>query len=327
MTKTSYAQICFIALVAVACAFLRPAAAQDFPQRAVRIISPYPAGIGPDLVMRVVAEQLSQTWKQPVVIDARTGGSGIPAMEALKAAAPDGHTLAVAGDAQLAINPFVHRSLPYDPRSDFAPIMRLISTPFVIIVAAKGPYQSVPDLIAEARSAPGKVSYGAIFVASPVHLGAAQFASLINAQMVFVPYRDNQQMLVNIANGELGWTLSTTASAAALIEKGMLKPIAIAQKTRSPSFPDIPTVAEAGGPELVVQSWLALLAPRGTPPKAIQQINTDVTAALASPAVVERLRSFGYAAEPSSPEELAKLIDDEMAKNGELIRRIGLTPQ
>src|SRR4249920_3735718 len=126
MTKTSYAQICFIALAAVAYAFLRPAAAQDFPQRAVRIISPYPAGTGPDLVMRVVAEQLSQTWKQPVVIDARTGGSGIPAMEALKAAAPDGHTLAVAGDAQLAINPFVHRSLPYDPRSDFAPIMRLI---------------------------------------------------------------------------------------------------------------------------------------------------------------------------------------------------------
>ena len=123
----------------------------------MRIISPYPAGIGPDLVMRVVAEQLSQTWKQPVVIDARTGGSGIPAMEALKAAAPDGHTLAVAGDAQLAINPFVHRSLSYDPRADFAPIMRLISTPFVIIVAAKGPYQSVPDLIADARAAPGKV--------------------------------------------------------------------------------------------------------------------------------------------------------------------------
>ena len=327
MTKTFHTQICSIAFILVAGVCLHPAAAQDFPQRAVRIISPYPAGIGPDLVMRVVAEQLTQTWKQPVVIDSRTGGSGIPAMEALKAAAPDGHTLAVAGDAQVAINPFVHRALSYDPRSDFAPIMRLISTPFLMIVSAKGPYQSVPDLIAAARAAPGKVSYGAIFVASPVHLGAAQFASLINAEMVFVPYRDNQQMLVNIANGELGWTLSTTASAASLIEKGMLKPIAIAQKARSASFPDIPTVAEAGGPELVAQSWLALLAPRGTPPKVIQQINADMTAALASPAVVERLRSFGYAAEPSSPAELAKLIDDEMAKNGELIRRIGLTPQ
>jgi tripartite-type tricarboxylate transporter receptor subunit TctC len=303
------------------------ACAQGFPSKGVRIISPYPAGSGPDQMMRVIVEQLTIVWKQPVVLDSRPGGNGIPAMEAIKAAAPDGYTIGVASDAQLAINPFLYRSLSYDPQADFSPVTLLFSTPFYVVVSAKSAYRNLPDLIADAQSAPDKVSYGALLIGSPAHLGAALFASLINAQMVFVPYRDAQQMLVNIANGDLGWTLSTVATATPLIHSGLLRFLAVARHSRSSYSPDVPTMAEAGGPELDVKSWLSLVAPRDTPPDVIAQINKDFIGLLAAPNVQERLRIFGFTSEAGAPEDLSKTMREDMARNSELIKRTGATAQ
>ena len=303
------------------------ALADSFPSKPVRIISPYPAGSGPDQMMRVVGEQLTKIWKQPVVLNSRAGGNGTLAMEALKAAPPDGYTIGVASDAQLTTNPYLFRSLSYDPQIDFAPVMPLFSTPFYMAVSSKGPYGSVRDLIADALSVPNKVSYGALFVGSQGHLGAALFASLVNAQMVFVPYRDAQQMLVNITNGDLSWAFTSIATARALTQSGLLKLIAVGRPTRSSYSPDTPTLAEAGGPELTVKTWLSLLAPQGTPPDVIRQINVDTMNALADPAVQERLRVFGFDSEAGSPEELAKLIVEDGKKNSELIKRIGASVQ
>lgn len=303
------------------------APADSFPNKTVRIISPYPAGSGPDQMMRVLGEQLTKIWKQPVVLDLRAGGNGTPAMEALKAAPPDGYTIGVASDAQLTINPFLFRSLSYDPQIDFAPVMLLFSTPFYVAVSSKGPYGSVRDLIADAQSVPNKVSYGALFVGSQGHLGAALFASLVNAQMVFVPYRDPQQMLVNITNGDLSWAFTSIATAKALTQSGLLKLIAVGRSTRSSYSPDTPTVSEAGGPALTVKTWLALLAPRGTPSDVIRQINVDTMNALTDPAVQERLRIFGFDLEAGPPEELTKLIVEDGKKNSELIKQIGASVQ
>jgi tripartite-type tricarboxylate transporter receptor subunit TctC len=295
MTKALLQAILAAALSWWACT---AACAQGFPSKGVRVISPYPAGSGPDQMMRVIVEQLTIVWKQPVVLDSRPGGNGIPAMEAIKAAAPDGHTIGVASDAQLAINPFLYRSLSYDPQADFAPVTLLFSTPFYVVVSAKGAYRTLPDLIADAQSVPDKVSYGALLIGSPAHLGSALFASLINAQMVFVPYRDAQQMLVNIANGDLG------------------------------SYsPDVPTMAEAGGPELDVKSWLSLVAPRDTPPDVIAQINKDFVGLLAAPNVQERLRIFGFTSEAGAPEDMSKTMREDMARNSELIKRTGASAQ
>jgi tripartite-type tricarboxylate transporter receptor subunit TctC len=278
-------------------------------------------------MMRVMVEQLTTVWKQPVLLDSRPGGNGIPAMEAIKAAAPDGYTLAVASDAQLAINPVLYRALSYDPHTDLAPVALLFSTPFYIVVGAKGAYRTLPDLIADARSAPNKVSYGALLIGSSTHLGSELLASLIHAQMVFVPYRDPQQMLVNIAKGDLGWTFSTVATASPMVDGGLLRFLAVARRSRTSSLPAVPTVVEAGGPELEVKSWLSLVAPHGTPTDIIARINKDVIDLLATPSLQERLRIFGFASEAGSPEYVTKLMREDMARNSELIKRTGANAQ
>jgi tripartite-type tricarboxylate transporter receptor subunit TctC len=297
--------------------------AQDFPSKPIRLISPFPPGSGPDVMMRVVADRAAQQLKQPLVLEPRTGGAGIPAMEAIKAAAPDGYLLGIASDQNLTILPFLNRALPYDPQADFTPVMRIFSSPYFVMVAAKGPYATLRDLIADARSAPNKVSYGGAAVGSQSHLGGSLFASLIKAQMVFVPYRDFPQMFNGIASGDLGWTLSTAASASAFLQNGTIKILAIAQKTRSPQFSDIPTVAEAGGPEFESAPWLALIGPRGIPPAIVQQINAAVTAALTDGTVQDRLRQFGFTAHPSSPQELVRHIEADTKRNRELVRQSG----
>ena len=311
------------ALLALSCAV---GAAQDFPSKPLRLISPFPRGSGPDERMPVVADKATQNLKQPIVLEPRPGGAGIPAMEAIKAASPDGYLLGLASDQNLTILPFLNRSLPYDPQADFTPIMRVFSSPYFVMVAAKGPYTKLQDLIADARSAPNKVSYGGAAVGSQSHLGGSLFASLIKAQMVFVPYRELPQMFNSIASGDLGWTLSTAASAAAFLQNGTIKILAIAQKTRSPQFPDIPTVAEAGGPEFESAPWLALIGPRGIPPAIVQQINGAVTAAITDNTVQERLRQFGFTTQSSTPQELVRYIDADMKRNRELVRQSGAAP-
>lgn len=300
--------------------------AQTFPSKAVRLVSPYPAGSGPDLLMRLMAERLQKTWQQSVVLEARAGGNGVPAMEAVKASPADGHILGIPGDAHLAVNPVLYPSLSYDAQADFAPVMRLLSSAFYVMVSAKGRYQTLRDLIGDAKSAPNKVSYGAIFSGSLAHIRAAQFAMLIDAQMVFVPYRDAQQLLLDVANGTLGWTLSSTATAAPLIANGTLKVLAVADTVRSPYSPEIPTIVEAGGPEVIAKPWLAIVAPAGTPADVTGKINQDFRNVLTDPVIQERLPGFGYTPEPSSPEELRQLIADELNKNRGLLKRIGLSP-
>jgi tripartite-type tricarboxylate transporter receptor subunit TctC len=203
----------------------------------------------------------------------------------------------------------------------------LFSTPFYIVVGAKGAYRTLPDLIADARSAPNKVSYGALLIGSSTHLGSELLASLIHAQMVFVPYRDPQQMLVNIAKGDLGWTFSTVATASPMVDGGLLRILAVARRSRTSSLPTVPTVVEAGGPELEVKSWLSLVAPRGTPTDIIAKINKDVIDLLATPTLQERLRIFGFASEAGSPEYVTKLMREDMARNSELIKRTGANAQ
>jgi tripartite-type tricarboxylate transporter receptor subunit TctC len=320
--------ICRVAalIAALAVPATGAAIAQPFPSRAVHLVSPYPAGSGPDILMRLVAERVTKTWKQPVVLEARAGGNGVPAMEAVKAAAPDGHVLGIAADPHLAVNPILHPSISYDPQADFAPVMRLLSSAFYVMVAGKGPYQTVGDLIADAKSAPKKVSYGAIFSGSFAHIRAAQLGLLVDAQMVFVPYRDPQHLFLDIINGNVGWTLSSTATAAPLLADGRLKAIAVADTARSPHAPEIPTIVESGGPELIAKPWLAIVAPAGTPADVIRQINQDFRNALADPLIQERLPGFGYTPEPNSPEELRQLIADDLNKNRALLKRIGLSP-
>jgi tripartite-type tricarboxylate transporter receptor subunit TctC len=225
----------------------------------------------------------------------------------------------------VAINPALYKKLPYDPKKDFVPVAMLYHTPFFLTVASAGPYQTVPALIDAAKANPGTVSYGSSYVGSPSHLGSAEFEFLTGTKMIHVPYKDQSQMYVAIAGGDVGWAFSTLASALPLMQSGRLKLIAIAARQRLKTLPDVPTLEEAGGPAMVVDSWLAIVAPRGTPADTVRRINADVNRQLADPEVLEQLRRFGFEAAPGTPEQFAEIISADEKKFAELVRRTGAT--
>lgn len=316
----------FIFLIAAWLGLGTIALAQTFPSKAVKITAPYAAGAGPAIFTRMMADKLSKAWSQAVIVDAKPGASGFIAIEAVKNATPDGHELLVVSNAHVAINPALYKTLPYDPHKDFVPVAMFYHTPFFLTVSSAGPFQSVPALITAAKAHPGRVSYGSSYVGSPSHLGSAEFEFLTGTKMIHVPYKDQSQMYVAIAGGDVGWAFSTLGSALPLMQSGRLKLIAIAAKHRLKTLPDVPTLEEAGGPAgMVVDSWLAVLAPRGTSPEIVRRINADINRQLADPEVLEQLQRFGFEAAPGTPQQLADTIRAEEKKFADLVRRTGAT--
>ena len=315
-----------LATLAIACAaFVGAALAQPFPNRAVKIEAPYSAGAAPAIFARVIADKLAKTWGQPVVVEPRPGGSGFVALEAVKKAPPDGHELVVVSNAHVAINPSLYKQLPYDAEKDFVPVAMLYRTPFFLIAATKGPYETVPGLIAAAKAKPESVSYGSSYVGSPSHLGSAEFEYRTGTKMIHVPYKDQSQMYVAIANGDVGWAFSTLGSALPLVKAGRLKLVAVAARQRVKALSDVPTLAEAGGPDMVVDSWLAVMAPRGTPQAIVDKINADINRALAEPDVQENLNTFGFEGAAGTPAQLGAFIVTESKRFAELVKRTGAT--
>lgn len=313
-----------IALAACVVLLSTAAAAQSFPSRVVKITTPYSSGIGPDLFMRALAEVLEKQWKQPIVVEAKPGANGFIAVEAVKRAAPDGHELLVLADSHLTINPNLFKNVPYDPEQDLVPIVGLYRAYFFIVVKSDGPYQSIPQLIAGAKADPGKLSYGTPYVGSPSHLGSAVFAHETGTKMIHVPFKDTLQIFTSIANGNVSWAIATAASTRSMVSAGKVKLIAVAAKNRLPSHPDVPTVEEAGGPkDFVVEAWLALLAPRGTPQELVRRIHADTQAAIATPEMKKRYAALGFEPLPISPEEIAAKIRADLKKNAEVIKRVG----
>lgn len=313
-----------MALVAALAFAGEVALAQPYPSKTVRIDSPFSAGAGPVTFTRVLADKLSRQWGQPVIVEPKPGGSGFLAIDALKSAPADGHELLIASNAHVAINPALYSKLPYDPDKDLIPVAMFYRTPFFIVVSASGPYQSVPALIAAAKANPETVSYGSSYVGSPSHLGSAEFEYRTGTKMIHVPFRDQSQMYVSIANGDVGWAFSTLGSALPLIQAGKIKILAIAAKERSKSLPDVPTVEEAGGPAgLQVDSWLGLMGPRGVSQEVVRKLNADVNRQLADPEVIEQMKRLGFEPAPGTPERFAQIIADDAKKYAELVRRTG----
>jgi tripartite-type tricarboxylate transporter receptor subunit TctC len=312
----------FLAVLSVCWA---AAQAQSYPTKVVKLVAPYSSGAGPAIFMRVMADRLSKVWGRQVIVDSRPGASGFLAIEAVKNAAPDGHELLVVSNAHVAINPALYRNLPYDAQRDFAPVGMIYHTPFFVTVKNGGAYPTLSALIAAAKGTPGRLTYGAPYVGSPAHLGGADFARLIGTSMVLVPFKDQSQMYLSIASGELDWALSTLASAAPLMKAGRIRLLAIASARRSKSAPEVPTVKESGGPDFEVDSWLALVAPRATPAAIVRRINADMNAQLASPEVLGQLETMGFEPAPGTPEQLADAIRSDAKTYAELVRLTGAT--
>lgn len=299
--------------------------AQAFPSQPVRVISPFPTGSGPDVVARLVAEKLAARWKQGVIVDARPGASGFLATAAAKQAVPTGHDLLLADVGHLAINPFLFKKLPYDPRHDFMPVGSLFHTSFFIVVGANSPYRTVKDLIDAAAASPGRIGYGSTSIGGPPHLGAAQLEAASGTRMTHVPYKESSQLNVAVSNGEVDWTMGSLASSGPLLRAGKVRFLAIADGARSASMPDVPTLEESGGPKGVqARSWVALMAPKGTPADVVALLNQSLNDVLRQAEVADKLMSFGFAPDPTTPAALARLIESDSVVYAALVRRTGM---
>lgn len=299
--------------------------AAAFPTRTVRILAPYPPGSGPDAAMRVIAEQLSRKWGQPVVIDNRPGGNGFIAINALKMAKPDGHELLEFDMAHVATHPHTFSRLPYDPRVDIEPIRPLFQNEFFFVVGRDSPYKSVADILAAAKAQPGQVTYGSWFNGSPGHLGGLRLEAATGTRMVHVPYKDTSQLYTDVSTQQVQWALGSAATAGAMEKAGKVRFIATTGARPSAVFPQLPVAGkEAGAPDFSLVSWVGLAAPRGTPKALREKISADLAEVLQSPAVRERYQTMGYDILDLGPEAYAAYIESERKVWGGIIAKAGL---
>ncbi|UUZ71159.1 tripartite tricarboxylate transporter substrate binding protein [Polaromonas sp. P1(28)-8] len=306
-------------------ASLTDAHAQAFPSKPIRVISAFAAGMGPDVAMRSLADKMSRQLGQPVGIEPRPGGNGFIATNALKQSPADGYTLLLVSNAHLSLNPHLFREVPYNVETDFDPVSTIYHAPFFIATSATSPYQNLAQLLAAAKSEPNRVTYSIPYIGSPPHLGGAFFEHLTGTKILAIPYKD-VQVTSSVAAGEIDFTMATLGSFNALLKGGRLKLLAIAQPARLKSEPNVPTVEEAGGPKgLTVESWVGLVAPRGTPPDIVRRLQEEMSRALVAPDLVERYHDAGLVAKSATPAEMASLIRTDGKFYSKLIKQIGMT--
>lgn len=309
------------AMAAAPVAFAARARADNpFPSRPVRIVVPYSVGIGPDVVARAVAEHLSRKWSQPVVVDNRPGASGIVAFTEVRTTAPDGHTLFVGDTATLAVNPLIHASLPYDPERDIVPITKLFHATLAIQVGMQSRFDTMAALLAEARRSPGKVSYASFGNGHPMHVAVESMARAAGVTLLHVPFRDGGSLMTAVANCDVDFTPLSMYTVAPMTKSGRMRALAVAARTRLRDYPQLPTLAEAGGPMVEMHPWAALVGVAGTPPAVVDALQRDVVAALLAPDVRSRIEGAGFDLAPLTPQALRALIAADGAEYAVLVR-------
>jgi tripartite-type tricarboxylate transporter receptor subunit TctC len=300
-----------------------PAMAQKFPVKPVRILVGYPAGLAPDVITRLVAEGLSQMWRQPVLVENRPGASGILAMNELKKSKSEGYDYVFGDVGNMAINSSYYRSLPYDPEKDLVPVVDLLWVQWIFFVSRDSPFKSMNDLIAQAKAHPGKYTYASTGTGSPM-FGVHELLKLragINLQQV--AFRDQGQLLTTVANGEVTLLASSMATARPVIDK--LRPLAVAAKERQAAFLEIPTVEESGGPRgFDVTAWGFFATLRGTPAPILEKVRADAMAVMQRPEVRARAESLGFTLSRSrTQQELEAFIKSEITAYREVINATG----
>ena len=301
-------------------------AAASFPGKPVRIISPFPVGGGPDGVARVLADKLSRTWGYPVIVENRPGGNGFIAIDAWKRGAKDGTDILVLDTAHLSVYPTLMKHVPYDPVKDFDILLPLFKTYFFFTTATNSKYNSVADIIADAKAHPGKLNYGSWSVGNPVHLGSIMFESMTGTQMQHVIFKETSQLYSSVATGELQFALGSAATAGPMYRAGKVKFLAVTSPKRLATFPDVPTVGESGGPKgFEITGWNAVAVPPGLPPAVAEKIRHDISAALQSPEMTEKFKSFDYDPMPASRQEFNAFVKAESKRFSDLIRAANIS--
>jgi tripartite-type tricarboxylate transporter receptor subunit TctC len=303
-----------------------PACADDYPSRPITILVPFPPGGSSDTIMRLVAQKVAEDTKQTIVIENRPGAAGNIAAMAIKNAPPDGYLLMLGHTGSHAINVTLYPDLKFDPVKDFQPITALIAFNNILMVPATSPAKSVAELVALGKAKPEGLSYGSQGVGTGGHLLGVLFAKHAHIKMVHVPYRGIAPALTDLVAGRVDLVFSSYLSAAGFVQAGKLRPLAIAGTKRHPHLPDLPTMAEAGYPDVHMQQWFGLFAPAGTPAPIVQKLNAEFVKALESPAVKDKVLPQGVFVTPTTPEELGAMVKRDIVRLGAVVKESGAKP-
>jgi tripartite-type tricarboxylate transporter receptor subunit TctC len=303
-----------------------PARAQEpYPSRPINLIVTTAAGGANDLVARALSERLSESMRQPVIIENQPAGNGGIAAGQVARAAPDGHTLIMLVDSTLTINPHLYRNLTYDPFRDFTPVSLVTRLPLVLVTSTATKANDVRELIALAKASPGKLNYASTGVGTVLHIGMELFKLETKTDVVHVPYRATTAAMADVMGGRIDIILIGQSSVKALMESGKLRVLAIASPQRSSLMPDVPTLEEAGVPGYEVRSWFGLLAPAKTPPGIVDRLSREVKKAAADSRFIAALAPQGMQIIASSPEEMLAAMQADSKKWGDVIAATGTT--
>jgi tripartite-type tricarboxylate transporter receptor subunit TctC len=317
-----------IALVSLASLAVVPAGAQTFPSKQVRIVVPFPPGGGVDVLIRAVAVELSARWGQPVIVDNRAGAGGVIGSDNVAKAAPDGYVLLATINQTVTSNRFLYRSLPYDPDHAFTPISIMVQSDQLLVANPKLPAEDLRGLIALAKSGKEKLAYGSFGGGSQPNLIYELLKSDEKLDIVHVPYKGVAPAITALMGGDIQLSTASAGVGATLIRAGKIKALAVAGKQRSSQFPEVPTTAEQGHPDLLATTWYAVLGPAGMSPSLVQRINTDISAVLRQPAFAERnATSKGLDVVAGGPAELAAAIKQDLAFTAAMVKAANIQPE
>jgi len=292
---------------------------QAYPNKPVRIIVPFPAGGSADTLARTIGQKLTESFGQQVLIDNRPGAGGNIGTDAAAKSAPDGYTLLMTPSSIIS-NPSLYSKLSYDPMKDLMPVTEVAWTPNILVVHPSVPANSVKELIALAKSKPGQLSYASGGNGATNHLAGELFKSMTGIDMVHIPYKGNPVAVLDVLNGQVGVMFDFMITSLPHVKAGKLRALAVTGAKRSPQLPDLPTVAEAGVPGFEAGTWFAVLAPAGTPAAIVKQLNNEIVKILNLPDVKERLYQLGAEPRSGTPEQLATLMKQDMAKWAKVIK-------
>jgi tripartite-type tricarboxylate transporter receptor subunit TctC len=299
--------------------------AQQWPQKPVRLVVPFPPGGSTDVLGRIIATKLTEALGQQVIVDNRGGAGGVIGTDMVVKSPADGHTLLFSASAPIAINVTLMKNVPYDPLRDLTPVIRVASVPLVLVVHPSVPARSVKELIALLRQRPNDFTYASASTGTPQHLSAELFKMLANVKMTHIPYKGSGPAMTDVIGGQVPITFEVFITALSYVKAGRLRALAQTGATRSTHLPDVPTVAETGIPGYESSGWYGVLAPAGTPAAVVGRLHTDIARLMAGADMKQRMVELGADPAADTPEQFARFIREETVKWAKVIRESGAT--
>jgi tripartite-type tricarboxylate transporter receptor subunit TctC len=323
---------CVIAVILIAgcvalAALAGPAIAEDYPDKPVRVIVPYPAGGGTDIAARLIAQTLSEKLHQQFFVDNRGGANGNLGTELIAKANPDGYVIGMATPGPVTVGRSLYPDLRYDPTKDFAPIILANESPIVLVVSAKLQVSSLQDIVKLAKAKPGKLTAALVSTGSVPHLVTEMLKSAAGVDILEVPYKGGAPATMDVMTGQVDMLFSVLPLVLGNVKAGQLKPIVVASATRSPLIPDVPTTAEAGYPQVIGSAWNGLVAPAGTPKLIVARLNSEISGILQLPETKEQFAALGMQAIGGSADEFAQFETAESKKWADVVKAANLSPQ